>query len=50
MVELGTRCTTERVQVGNSSPKAARTVFLPDPLDWCFHEVSKKYLEQNHPN
>ncbi len=30
MVELGTRCTTERVQVGNSPPKAARTVFLPD--------------------
>ncbi len=24
MVELGTRCTTERVQVGNSSPKIAR--------------------------
>ena len=30
MVELGTRCTTERVQVGNSLPKAARVVFLPD--------------------
>jgi hypothetical protein len=30
MVELGTRCTTERVQVGNSPPTAARAVFLPD--------------------
>ena len=30
MVELGTRCTTERVQVGNSLPKVARVVFLPD--------------------
>ena len=29
-MELGTRCTTERVQVGNSLPKAARVVFLPD--------------------
>jgi len=30
MAELGTRCTTERVHVGNSLPKGARTVFLPD--------------------
>jgi len=30
MAELGTRCTTERVQVGNSLPKVARAVFLPD--------------------
>ena len=30
MVELGPRCTTERVQVGNSLPTAARAVFLPD--------------------
>src|SRR5262249_10539242 len=30
MVELGTRCTTERVHVGNSPPKVARTAFLPD--------------------
>src|SRR5215813_7194146 len=30
MVELGTRCTTERVHVGNSPPKVARAVFLPD--------------------
>ena len=30
MVERGTRCTTERVQVGNSLPTAARAVFLPD--------------------
>jgi hypothetical protein len=29
MVELGTRCTTERVPVGNSPPKVARTAFLP---------------------
>jgi hypothetical protein len=32
MVELGTRRTIERVRVGNSLPKTARTVFLPDPL------------------
>jgi hypothetical protein len=32
MVELGTRCITERVHDGNSPPKTARTVFLPDPL------------------
>jgi len=30
MAELGTRCTTERVHVGNSLPKGARAVFLPD--------------------
>lgn len=30
MGELGTRRTTERVRVGHSPPKAARTVFLPD--------------------
>jgi hypothetical protein len=30
MVELGTRCTTERAHVGNSLPKVARAVFLPD--------------------
>jgi hypothetical protein len=30
MVELGTRCTTERVHVGNSLPKVERAVFLPD--------------------
>src|SRR5215475_243790 len=28
MVELGTRCTTERVQTGNSPPTAARATFL----------------------
>ena len=28
MGELGTRCTTERVQVGNSPPTAARAAFL----------------------
>jgi len=27
-VELGTRCTTERVQVGNSPPTVARAAFL----------------------
>ncbi len=32
MAELGTRCTTERVQIGNSLPTAARVVFLPDYL------------------
>jgi hypothetical protein len=30
MVELGTRRTTERVRDGNSPPKVARVVFLPD--------------------
>ncbi len=31
MAELGTRCTyPERVHVGNSLPKTARAVFLPD--------------------
>src|SRR5713101_9595930 len=30
MGELGTRCTTERVHVGNSPPKVARTALLPD--------------------
>ena len=30
MGELGTRGTTERVPVGNSPPKVARAVFLPD--------------------
>ena len=30
MEELGTRCTTERVHVGNSPPKVARTALLPD--------------------
>src|SRR5262245_44525774 len=33
MGELGTRGTTERVPVGNSPPKVARAVFLPD-ADW----------------
>jgi rhodanese-related sulfurtransferase len=28
MVELGTRCTTERVQTGNSPPTVARATFL----------------------
>jgi len=28
MVELGTRCTTERVQVGNSPPTVVRAAFL----------------------
>src|SRR6266581_4217701 len=28
MVELGTRCTTERVQVGNSPPTVVRATFL----------------------
>src|SRR5215813_9809139 len=28
MVELGTRCTTERVQIGNSPPTVARAAFL----------------------
>ena len=32
MVERGTRCTTERVQIGNSLPTAARVVFLPDSV------------------
>src|SRR4029453_5093656 len=27
---IETRCTTERAQIGNSPPKAARVVFLPD--------------------
>ena len=31
MAELGTRCTTERVQVGNSPPTVARAVFLSQP-------------------
>ena len=35
MVELGTHCTTERVHVGNSSPKAARAVFLPGERGMC---------------
>lgn len=35
MGELGTRCTTERVHVGNSPPKVARAVLLPDP--WQMH-------------
>ncbi len=30
MEELGTRCTTERVHVGNSPPKVARAALLPD--------------------
>src|SRR5713101_7001720 len=30
MGERGTRCTTERVHVGNSPPKVARTALLPD--------------------
>jgi len=30
MAELGTRCTTERVQVGNTLPKVARAVLLLD--------------------
>ena len=30
MEELGTRCTTERVRVGNSPPTGARAVILPD--------------------
>src|SRR5262252_9616878 len=28
MVELGTRCTTERVQIGNSLPTVVRAAFL----------------------
>src|SRR6266851_6349663 len=32
MVERGTRCTTERVQDGNSPPTVARAVLLPDKL------------------
>ncbi len=32
MAEIGTRCTTERVQIGNSLPTAARVVFLPDSV------------------
>ncbi len=32
MVELGSRRTTERVRNGNSPPKVARTVFLPDVM------------------
>src|SRR4029453_2035569 len=28
MVELGTRCTTERVQIGNSPPTVVRAAFL----------------------
>jgi hypothetical protein len=31
MVELGTRCATERAQVGNSPPKVARAWALLDP-------------------
>src|SRR5712692_4382327 len=30
MEELGTRCTTERVHVGNAPPKGARAALLPD--------------------
>ena len=29
MGELGSRCTTERVQIGNSPPKDARAAILP---------------------
>jgi len=32
MVELGTRCTTERVQSGNSPPTVARAAFLSRQL------------------
>ena len=31
MVELGSRCATERAQIGNSPPKVARACAL---LDW----------------
>ena len=31
MVELGTRCTTERVHVGHSPPTVARACALLDP-------------------
>ena len=36
MGELGSRCTTERVQIGNSPPKDARAAILPG-LNSCIN-------------
>jgi len=38
MVELGTRCTTERVHVGHSPPTVARACALLDHID--AHDVN----------
>jgi hypothetical protein len=44
MVELGTRCTNERVRVGNSLPKAKRAVFLSRPGSPNINFVRFSYL------
>ena len=41
MAERGTRCTTERVQIRNSLPTAARAVFLPD---YSYSEFYNSFL------
>jgi len=52
MVELGSRCATERAQIGNSPPKVARACALLDSLatfTLCPHGVRQRRASTQEP-